>query len=152
MYKRILIPTDGSACSELAVQQGLTLAKALGADVTFLYALEDPTTVFYTPEGATHTAGLYDSFKEGAEEVLAQAAAAAAVHGVKASTLLAERQHPAQAIHEAEENADLVVMGTHGRRGFNRLVFGSVAEEALRLSERPYLMVRKTGHVEKEAA
>lgn len=142
MFKRILMPTDGSACSEVAVRQGLALARALGAEVTFLYALEDPATTVYAPDVVSYQPALYESMKQAAQEALAQALALADEAGVAAQTLLAERTYPVKAIHEAEADFDLVVMGTHGRRGFNRLMFGSVAEGALRRSETPYLMVR----------
>lgn len=142
MFKRILMPTDGSACSDLAIQKGLVLAKALDADVTFLYALEDPFTTIYAAEVAAYQPELYESMKKAAQGALESAKALADEAGVRASVALVERTHPVKAIHSAEKDADLVVMGTHGRRGFNRLMFGSVAEGALRRSKKPYLMVR----------
>lgn len=142
MFKRILMPTDGSACSELAIQKGLGLAKALDAEVTFLYALEDPSTTIYAPEVMSYQPELYDVMKKEANAALERVIALANDAGVSARSVLVERTHPVKAIHKAEEDADLVVMGTHGRRGFNRWMFGSVAEGALRRSETPYLMVR----------
>lgn len=142
MYRRILIPTDGSACSEPAIRQGLALARQLGAEVTFLYALEDPIRALYAPEAAAYRPELYAAMKRLAQEALASAENQAREAGVDATTVLAELTGPVAAIHEAEGNVDLVVMGTHGRRGFDRLVFGSVAEGALRRSTKPYLMVR----------
>ena len=61
---------------------------------------------------------------------------------MRATARLTENRDPVQAIHEAEAEADLVIMGTHGRRGFNRWVFGSVAEGALRRSDKPFLLIR----------
>ncbi|ADI14913.1 universal stress protein [Truepera radiovictrix] len=141
--KRMLMPTDGSACSEAAIRQGLTLAKALGATVTFLYALEDPALPMYaTPGALAYEPQLYEDLKRAAEEALARAQVLAQEAGVPCQVQLAERQHPVEAIHKAEDAHDLVVMGTHGRRGFNRFVFGSVAEGALRRAKKPYLMIR----------
>ena len=130
MYKHILMPTDGSACSGGAIRQGLELARALGAEVTFLYALDDP--VLYTPELASYGPEMFEDMKGAATEALARAQELAQKVGVTAKTRLIEHKTPVTAIHEAERDADLVVMGTHGRRGFDRVVFGSVAEGALR--------------------
>jgi nucleotide-binding universal stress UspA family protein len=62
--------------------------------------------------------------------------------GVPANALRVDNRAPVQAILEAEGEHDLVIMGTHGRRGFNRWMFGSVAEGALRRAKRPFLLIR----------
>lgn len=144
--QRILMPTDGSPCSEEAVRRGLEFAAALGAEVTFLYAVEDPLTPLDTsPYDLAYRTDLYDDLKEAARAALERAVRLADEAGVPCRTVLTEREHPVRAIHAAERDADLVVMGTHGRRGFNRLLFGSVAEEALHGSHKPYLILRHDG-------
>lgn len=143
MYKKILMPTDGSASSDIAMTQGLELAKQLGAEVTFLHVLENPLTAGYaTPETLPYAAQLYQDLREAGEALLERVKARAGALGVTAGTVLVEYHDPVQAIHEAEADHDLVVMGTHGRRGFNRWMFGSVAEGALRRSSKPFLLVR----------
>jgi nucleotide-binding universal stress UspA family protein len=142
MYKRILMPTDGSTCSEAAIRQGLQLAKDLKAEVTFLYALEDPVTTIYAPEVVSYQPELYEQLKKAAQDALDRAKKIADELGVSATLLLVERKHPTEAIHEAEKDYDLIVMGTHGRRGFNRWMFGSVAEGVLRRAKTPCLMLR----------
>ncbi len=143
MYHKILMPTDGSASSDLALRQGLELAKQLGAEVTFLHVLENPLTAGYaTPETLPYSAQLYQDLREAAVDLLDQAKVKAESAGVVATTVLLENHDPVQAIHAAEADHDLVVMGTHGRRGFNRWMFGSVAEGALRRSSKPFLLVR----------
>ncbi len=143
MYNRILMPTDGSDCAERALKQGLELAKNLGSSVVFLHVLENPLTMGYTtPEALPYSAQLYDDLRTSAEGVLAAAKAKADALGVPAETKLVEHRDPVQAIHDAETDFDLVIMGTHGRRGFNRWMFGSVAEGALRRSSKPFLLVR----------
>ncbi len=143
MYKRILMPTDGSACAEQAMEHGLELARLMNAEVTFLHVLENPLTSGYaTPETLPYSAQLYQDLKDAANQILQRAAERAEKLGVKATTRLVENRDPVQAIHEAEEGHDAVVMGTHGRRGFNRWMFGSVAEGALRRSSKPFLLVR----------
>lgn len=148
---RILMPTDGSPCSEAAVRRGLRFAAALGAEVTFLYAVEDPLTPQGTsPYDLAYRTDLYDDPKEAAREALGRAASMAEEAGVPCRTVLVEREHPVRAIRAAERDADLVIMGTHGRRGFNRLLFGSVAEEALHGAHKPYLILRHEGGTNRE--
>ena len=143
MYRKILIPTDGSACANHAVAEALELAKAIGAEVTFLYALENPlTTGTASPEALPYSAQLWEDLKAMANEALESAVEAAKAAQVKATAVRVDNRAPVQAILEAEGDHDLVVMGTHGRRGFNRWMFGSVAEGALRRSKRPFLLIR----------
>jgi len=147
MYRTILIPTDGSATSELAVDQGLELARLMRAEVTFLHVLENPLTSGYaTPETLPYSAQLYQDLKASASEILQRATDKAAKAGVEAKMNLVENRDPVQAIVDASKSFDAVVMGTHGRRGFNRWMFGSVAEGALRRSEKPFLMIRGGGN------
>lgn len=143
MYRNILIPTDGSDTSGLAVTQGLELARLMGAEVTFLHVLENPLTSGYaTPETLPYSAQLYQDLKESARGILERATDQATKAGVTAKVQLVENRDPVQAIVDASQDFDAVVMGTHGRRGFNRWMFGSVAEGALRRSEKPFLMIR----------
>ena len=68
MYKHILMPTDGSKCSDEAIKQGLVLAKTLGAEVTFLYAVEDP--VYEMAKAAPYRKPFHDYLTEEAQSVL----------------------------------------------------------------------------------
>lgn len=143
MYKKILMPTDGSHSAKEAITKGLELAKLAGAEVTFMHILENPLTAGYaTPETLPYSAQLYDDLKTSGVELLENAVRRAESEGLVATGVLVESGDPVQAIHTAEADHDLVVMGTHGRRGFNRWVFGSVAEGALRQSTKPYLLIR----------
>ncbi len=142
MYKHILMPTDGSKCSEDAIRQGLTLAKVLAADVTFLYAVEDPA--YNVAKAAPYRKPFHDYLIEEAESSLKRAKGLADDAGVTATTRLADLQHPVEAIHAAEKEYDLIVMGTHGRRGVNRFAFGSVAEGVLRRAEKPCLVIHSS--------
>jgi nucleotide-binding universal stress UspA family protein len=143
MYRKILVPTDGSACSQHAVHEAVALAKALGAEITFLYALENPlTTGTASPEALPYSAQLWDDLKTMADEALTAATAVAESQAVRSTAVRVDNRAPVQAILDAEEAHDLVIMGTHGRRGFNRWMFGSVAEGALRRAKRPFLLIR----------
>lgn len=143
MYSTILIPTDGSGTARKASRHGLELARRLGAKVTFLHVLENPLVTGYAaPEALPYSAQLYEDLKAAAKDVLDEALTLAKEFGVEAEARLVENSRPADAVHDAEVDHDLVVMGTHGRRGMDRWMFGSVAEGALRRSHCPFLVIR----------
>lgn len=143
MFESILIPTDGSSTSDKAIEKGLELARLAGARVTFLHVLENPLVSGYaTPEAMPYAAQLYQDLRVSGEQILKQALAKAEAQGVQATTRLVEDGDPVKAIVDASKDHDAVVMGTHGRRGFNRWMFGSVAEGALRRADKPFLLVR----------
>jgi nucleotide-binding universal stress UspA family protein len=142
MYRHLLVPIDGSPCSALAVCHALHLARAVGAEVAFLYALEDPKSIVYAiPESVSYLPQLYSDQKRVALDALNRAQELALKANVRARTVLVEHCDPVDAIRQAEMDFDLVVMATHGRNGISRWLFGSVAEGALRGSAKPYLMV-----------
>ncbi len=143
MYKHILMPIDGSSCSEHVTAQGLALAKLFGADVTFLYVLENPISHIYAaPEGVPYALELYEDLKKTGHAALEKADSQASEADVPAKTLLQEGSNPTQTILSAEEDFDLIIIGTHGRRGFDRWVLGSVTEGLLRKSSKPHLVIR----------
>lgn len=140
MFQRVLIPTDGSECSLEAIARGLELVKPIAADIKFLHVLEQPLLPFaddlvYSPE-------FHADLRKAGELILRQASEMASAVGVSAGTLLIERRDPVSAILEAAREADLIVIGTHGRRGFDRFVFGSIAEGVLRRTSVPCLVIR----------
>ena len=152
MYQRILMPTDGSGCARKAARKGLELARQLGSRVTFLHVLENPLIAGYAaPEALPYSAQLYQDLKKAGGEILDEALAMAEEFGVEATASLIENRRPADAVHEAEADHDLVVLGTHGRRGVDRWMFGSVAEAALRRAKTPYLVIRAGDEEDEES-
>ena len=144
MYKHILIPIDGSSCSELATQQGLALAKSVGAQVTFIYVLEDPVIRGHANSDIpSYILEFYKNDKEFGETFLDQAMLSASKKGVVATKVLLEKQDPATAILNASIEADLIIIATHGHRGFKRAIFGSVAETVIRHVTIPCLIIRE---------
>lgn len=142
MYRRILMPIDGSPCSEQAVAEGLALAVRLQASVTFLYVVEDPYA--YLPTDAPAYGDIRADMQRAGEELLAELQRRAQSEGVNAEGKLVSGAliHPVQAILEAEADHELTVMATHGRRGFDRLVLGSVTEGVFRRATKPCLVIR----------
>jgi nucleotide-binding universal stress UspA family protein len=145
MYKHVLIPTDGSALSEMAVRHGLALARAVGARVTVLtvslpfrsFAL-DPTMVSDNP------AQYEQDCKALAEKALGMARAEAGVAGVSCETMHVAQAQVYRAIVETAEakGCDLICMSSHGRRGVSALVLGSETTKVLTHSKIPVLVCR----------
>ena len=146
MYKHILVSTDGSDLARKGLEQGLALARSLGARVTILTVTER-LPVYAGFDGGL-TAMAYDDYtasqRGAAEQVLSAAKAAAAAAGVTVETALVENASPAEAIITTAKarGCDLIAMASHGRRGLGRLVLGSVTSEVLAHSETPVLVVR----------
>jgi nucleotide-binding universal stress UspA family protein len=148
MYKKILIATDGSDPSAKAVKHGVGLAKAIGAKVV----ITNVTEIWSALEVARAAeSGINDPIEQyekladrAAEKTLAAAAAIAKEAGVGTETLHVRDQAAAEGIVSAakEQKCDLIVTGTHGRRGINRMVLGSQAIKVLQHSEIPVLVVR----------
>ncbi|GIW29952.1 MAG: universal stress protein [Meiothermus sp.] len=142
MYKRILMPTDGSNCSQQAIREGLEVAKNMGARVTFLYALENiSSSLWISPESVPYGLELLEDLKRVGSEALSKASELAQAFGVEAETRLVEAR-PVEAILNEAKNHDLIVMGTHGRSGLDRFMLGSVTEAVLHRSDRPVLVLR----------
>lgn len=142
MYKTILMPTDGSECSQKAIQQGLEVAKSMGSAVHFVYALENPTSAMWiSPESLPYGMELLEDLKKVGQHAVDQALQMAAEAGVSAEAKLVEGR-PVEVILEAAKTADLIVMGTHGRSGLDRFMLGSVTESVLHKSSKPVLVMR----------
>ncbi|WP_018466942.1 universal stress protein [Calidithermus timidus] len=141
MYKRLLMPTDGSACSLAAIREGLEVAKTLGAEVTFLYVLENPTGLWMAPESGAYIQELTQDLRKVGQAALEEAEKLAKEAGVASSGKLREGNVTATILDEAK-NYDLLVMGTHGRTGLDKLLLGSVTEGVLHRTDKPVLVVR----------
>jgi nucleotide-binding universal stress UspA family protein len=146
MYKHILISTDGSEVAQKGVDQGLSLAKSVGAKVTIVTVTER-YPLYASPEwipGPTEIADYDARQKEWATNVLADVKAAADRLGVGAETVHVPEAQPAEAIiaNANKRHCDLIVMASHGRRGLRRLLLGSQTSEVLVSSPVPVLVVR----------
>lgn len=141
MYERILVPTDGSAGVERAIEQAAALAAVHGAEVHSVYVLN--TANFASLPMETSWEGVSDMLREDGEEALERVRNIVEGYDVPIRTHLIEGS-PAREIVDfaTEEGCDLIVMGTHGRGGIDRLLLGSVAERVVRGSPVPVLTVR----------
>ena len=150
MYANILLSTDGSDVAKKGVEHGIALAKSLNAKVAVI-TITEPLPVDY---GSGHASGWipsqeefdrYDAAcKERADKVLGEAGAMAEKIGISAELLHVSSPHPASAIIETAKSrgCDLIVMASHGRRGFSKLWLGSQTSEVLADGSVPVLVVR----------
>lgn len=148
MFKRILVPVDGSETARKASEQACALAKEQHAMLRFVHVVdESPIGNFQGLE--QDFAAFLDALRESGRDILMQAKDEAAKAGVDAETKLLEViwGRPAVLIvNEAKAwPADLIIMGTHGRSGFDRLLMGSVAEGVVRTATVPVLLIRGEG-------
>jgi nucleotide-binding universal stress UspA family protein len=145
MYKHILIASDGSELAARAVEQGLTLARTLGSKVTAVTVTE-PWTAAVSGEWAV--AFPVEEYEKAAAanagKILAGVSEAAQRIGVACETVHIKDQFAAEGIVEEAKSrgCDLIVMGSHGRRGLAKFVLGSQASRVLTHSATPMLIVR----------
>jgi nucleotide-binding universal stress UspA family protein len=144
MYRHILVPVDGSSTSAHALQEALGLARQQTAELELVYVMED--VLFLENEAYINYEEVQKSARSAGEKTLAQAQAAVRQAGMTAEQRLLEARGERIAsviIEEARRwPADLIVIGTHGRSGFSRILFGSVAEGVVRTAHIPVLLVR----------
>jgi nucleotide-binding universal stress UspA family protein len=146
MYSRILVAVDGSANSAHALQHAAGLAKGLSASLRLIHVV-DMGLMPYGPELGVDIDTLLESRYAAVEKLLADARDSVKQTGLEVETQLLDTVKPtvhvATTIAEAAVSwpADLVVLGTHGRRGMERWLLGSVAEGVARRSTVPVLLV-----------
>ena len=149
MYSRILIASDGSELADRALEHGLQLAKLAGSELTIVTVTEPVTIVgggyasigggviYPLPE-------LIEAQEKAARELLEKAAKKAAEQGITAKTILVDNSFAAEGIVATanEIGAELIIMGSHGRRGLNRLLLGSQTNNVLAHTKLPVLVTR----------
>lgn len=149
MYQRILVPLDGSATSMRGLEEAIRIASARNARLRLLNVIDDTLLVpaaYANPVG--DLGNVIDSLAASGRNALelgAKRAAKRAVQVEQAQVRAGLRAVSDVILGEARKwRADLIVMGTHGRRGVKRLVLGSDAERVLREASVPVLLVRAT--------
>jgi nucleotide-binding universal stress UspA family protein len=144
LYRRILVPTDGSDYTRSATMHGLALAKLADAEVTALFVVDDNMNMTKA-WGSMMPAAIPDLTKvleEEGKKAVASVLSEGEKMGVKVVTKI-EWGAPAAMIVKDSANFDLIVMGSLGRSGVSKFLMGSVAEKVVRFSECPVLVVKK---------
>ncbi len=145
MYRRILLPTDGSPASHRAVLAGVGLARSIGAELVGMTAMADLKTLSPDMATAEQLRREYEaSSRANAQRRLDEVASAARAAGVACKCDLVNADNPYEAII-ASANAngcDLIVMASHGRHGFKGLLLGSETQKVLVHSNIPVMVHR----------
>lgn len=145
MYRRILVPFDGSATAREALASAIGLARETGGQLRLVHVVEESAYLTGYDIGA-YSGALLNAMRDTGQRVLAEGAATAQQAGVPVVTELIEQmgERLGESIARCVRgwNADLVVVGTHGRRGFGRVVLGSGAEQIIREAAAPVLVIR----------
>ena len=144
MFERIFVPLDGSMLAEAALDLAIEIARSDGSEVACVHAIDSARAMAPAMTGAYpyDPTPLIDAMKADGEKILATAREKTASAGVRAETHLCFDNATAaitQAAHD--EHPDLIVMGTHGKIGFERVMLGSTAEGVLRHSTTPVITV-----------
>lgn len=149
MYAHILVATDGSDLASRALDHALGLAKALGSKVTIVTVTEPAALVGGGYGAVAGTAfdpipELIEAQEEAAKGLLAKAVEVAKAAGIDAKTAYVNDSFPAEGIISTADSAgaDLIVMGSHGRRGLGRLLLGSQTSNVLAHTKVPVLVTR----------
>jgi nucleotide-binding universal stress UspA family protein len=140
MYKHILIATDGSEIANKAIPHAIELAKALGATLSAVTVTEPYDAVV----AAEAIADYNEQSEESAAEILSVVTSAAEAAGIECDVIHEQNRLPYEGVIEAAEKvgADLIVVGSHGRRGIEGLLIGSQTTKLLTHNKIPALVVR----------
>jgi nucleotide-binding universal stress UspA family protein len=147
VYKKIIVAIDDSETSRCALQEAAQLAKAHGAKLCVVHVADETLLGMHNRTFSTtlNLDNAREAIREAGRNLLADVKAK--LTDVDVETLLteADNQRVSEVIADAAQKwgADLIVLGTHGRRGLQRLILGSVAEQLVRLAPVSVLLVRK---------
>lgn len=152
MYNHILVAVDGSDTSNLALREAIKLARDQQALLRLVHVVDESPAYMAIDNSTIQDPELMAEVKkalhEAGQNVLAASAAVAREAGIEAETVLKVVETIGPRICDAIEEeavgwpADIIVIGTHGRRGFRRLLLGSVAEGVARITTKPVLLIR----------
>ena len=144
MYPSILVSYDGSPTSRKGLEEAIALAKALQSQLCVVHVVEDPLLMDYS--GMVNLGEIWEILRRNGREMLADAVAQAAKAGITAQSKLLDgegtRVSDSICAFARSWPAQLIVMGTHGRRGIGHLLLGSDAEAVIRTATVPVLLVR----------
>jgi len=144
MFKRILVPTDGSDITQQAIDAAIALAKSVKAEIHTICVKEPFPYGAISEMQPTPPQEFFDAQERIATRHVAAVAEACAAAGVPCQALTLEGLHPWESIieHAKKTDCDLLVMASHGRRGVSALLLGSETQKVLTHTKIPVLVVR----------
>jgi nucleotide-binding universal stress UspA family protein len=145
-YQRILVPIDGSATATRGLDEAIRLCRATGGSMRVLHVMDDLVFISGFESGASYARDVYPQLRKRSEQVLEAGRKRAEAAGVAVDKVLVEcyARRTSEVVCEQANawHADLIVVGTHGRRGVRRMMLGSDAEQIVREAPVPVLVVR----------
>jgi nucleotide-binding universal stress UspA family protein len=155
VYSKILVPVDGSDTSTAGLVEAIKIAKAQGSQLRLVHIVNE-FILDYTYSPGIYANDLIESLRKAGQALLDREQALVRCSGITPECVLIESIGGAAAdliLAQAQEwHADLIIMGTHGRRGLARLALGSDAEQVVRAAAVPVMLVRGTPKQEKKPA
>jgi len=146
MYQRILVPTDGSATASKGLTEAVALAKLTGGRICLLHVVDTMPIAVVADGMGSYAAEIIPFLRTGGQTILDKALMRVEAEGVPVEATLREMIAGRVCDVVMEEastwKADIIVLGTHGRRGVRRMLLGSDAEQVLRSAAVPVLLVR----------
>ena len=146
MYQRILVPIDGSATSDLGLNEAIRLAQLTHARLRLIHVIDEMSFALAVDSYGYYAGELLELLQKDGAEILEKGLATVREKGLPVDGMLYENLEKTvqqRVIAEADSwKADLIVIGTHGRRGVRRMVLGSSAEGILRGASVPVLLLR----------
>lgn len=146
LYKHIFVAIDGSPTSEKALDESIRLAQSCGASLRLLHVVDELGYVNGFEPAMNYVNEIVPLMREAGEKLLAHGRQKALDKGVAADSVLVIGGPGRVSEHVNEQaslaNADLIVVGSHGRRGMGRVLLGSDAEQIVRHATLPVLIVR----------
>jgi nucleotide-binding universal stress UspA family protein len=154
MYGKILVPVDGSETSALGLDEAIKLAKCVGGQIRLVHFVNE-FVLDYVYGSGVYATDVIDLLRKGGCNVLERARNAVQAHGLTPECVMLESMGGKAAdlilAHARDWGAELIVMGTHGRRGLARVAMGSDAEEVVRAATVPVLLIRGTPQPQRDA-
>lgn len=147
MYKRVAVAIDGSNTSDIALEEAINLAVELGSTLLLLHVCEE-LPIIWDPDGMSVVPiqNIIKVIQDAGNTLLKKCRERVVNQGITVEAKLVETVggHIGSVISEEAKkwNADLLVLGTHGRKGFQHLLMGSVAEGVIRTASMPVLLIR----------
>ena len=146
MYQSILVPVDGSPTSRRGLDEAIAVGRLTGARLRLMHVVDQTSFAMSADAFGAYTGDLLTLLRQGGEQILVDAKAKVEAAGLAADTVLREslagRVCDLVTAEALAWPAELIVLGTHGRRGAGRMLLGSDAKQILRLSPVPVLLVR----------
>lgn len=148
MYAKILVPVDGSPTSDHGLQEAIKLARLTGARVRLIHVVDELTYITGFDGIGAMTTDAIPLLKKHGQQILNACEEVVAASGIPVDSILLEgfagRVCDLVVAEAKKSSADLIVLGTHGRRGLGRMFLGSDAEQIVRHAQTPVLLIRAT--------